>query len=142
MTDTLAAFERSIASAESADEPALFAEALSLVVRGDAAPVERWIAVRAFAEAAIHLHRLALPNCGFQFGRIPARGTGLASSWRHGDHSASPFTAATPALALLRATVHEAARTTEAETRGACATCHGLGWYVTRANRKQICAHG
>jgi hypothetical protein len=99
--------ENRIAGAQSAEESRLFADA-SALFRTDP-DIARCCKAQAFADAAIRLHRALLPANGYQLGETAAR-RGLASSWRPGDAHALPFEAATPALALLRATAHALAR--------------------------------
>ena len=131
--------EAAIACATAADESRLFAVALASF--GAHASTQRFADAGAFAEAAITLHRAVMPNGGYQMGELHT-GRGLASTWRRGDAHALPFEAATPGLALLRATAHHAARAMEAEARMRCAHCRGRGWLVTRDGGKRICAHG
>jgi hypothetical protein len=130
----LARFDVAIAGAACTDEPRLFAEAQSVF----GASLERHCATQAFAEAAILLHRTLLPANGYQLGETPAH-RGLASTWKRGDAHAIPFDAATPSLALLRATVHAVAKQHEAQK--GCARCSGRGWIVTRDGGKRICGH-
>ena len=129
----LAALEARIATARSDDEPGLFAEAQALLQTMIEPP-------RAFADAAIRLHRALLPANGYQLGETAAR-RGLASSWRPDDAHMVPFEAATPALALLRATAHALARQQEAERRVLCESCGGRGWIIARDGRRAICSH-
>jgi hypothetical protein len=96
---------------------------------------------------AMALHRGALAGCGFQFGSPPLNPSqspprGIASIWSAGEPHAGIYEAATPALALLRATATESARRIDARTMARCSVCGGLGWFVTSGNRKQICQHG
>ncbi len=143
----LSNFAANIAASDGAHEPLLFAQAACLFVleRERRDRVQRWIDDRAFVQAAIALHRHALPAYGFQLGELPvgcARDRGLASTWRRGEHRALPFAAATPALALLRATASAAAGAAEARAQADCTICGGLGWTVTAESRKAICRHG
>jgi hypothetical protein len=125
-------FEHRIAAACANDEASLFAEAATIF----RCPAGR----HGFADAAIRLHRALLPGCGFQFGETAAR-RGLASSWRAGDAHATPFEAATPALALLRATTHAMVRLGETDVRRRCPSCEGRGWTIARDGGKRICRH-
>ena len=129
--------DAAVARALAADEPALFARALALF--GNGSP-QSFCETKAFAEAAIALHRTVFPNRGYQLGET-CRGRGLASTWAKGDGHALPFEAATPGLALLRATVHTAARTSADAARARCTVCRGRGWLVTRDGGKRICGH-
>ena len=131
----LETLEARIADAEPADEAGLFAEAGTLFRTGIEANAER-----AFADTAIRLHRALLPANGYQFGETASR-RGLASTWRPGDARTFPFEAATPALALLRATAHAVARQHEAERQARCASCGGRGWTIARDGGKHICDH-
>lgn len=130
----LETFEAAIASAAPADEPRLFAEARSLFRIG--VEIERHF--EPFADVAIRLHRALLPTNGYQLGETATR-RGLASTWKRGDAHTLPFDAATPALALLRATAHAVARQHEAKKD--CARCNGRGWTITRDGGKRICRH-
>jgi hypothetical protein len=130
--------ENRIAGAQSAEESRLFADA-SALFRTDP-DIARCCKAQAFADAAIRLHRALLPANGYQLGETAAR-RGLASSWRPGDAHALPFEAATPALALLRATAHALARQHEAERRALCASCGGRGWTIARDGSRRICGH-
>jgi hypothetical protein len=129
--------ETAIAGAVPADEPALFDRALALF--GDAS-AHHFCRARAFANAAIALHRSVFPNRGYQVGET-CRGRGLASTWAKGDAHALPFEAATPGLALLRATAHAAARMSADEIRARCTRCRGRGWIIARDGGKRICGH-
>jgi hypothetical protein len=139
-------FAAKIAAADCGEEGVLFAEALPLFLH---APdhiflARQWIERRAFAEAAMFLHRLALPAHGFQLGEMPAgavRHRGRASTWQRHEHRALPFAAATPGLALLRAAANAAVRSAETHARAKCETCRGLGWIVTADAGKHICGH-
>jgi hypothetical protein len=141
------AFELRVAAG--AGESELFREAASLF-RHDAATGElarAFAGSGAFADAAILLYRRALPEWGFQFGEPPRLPDGraaraVATLWRRGTGPAIPYQAATPALALLRATAAEAARRFETHELDACPVCRGIGWFVTAENRKQMCRHG
>ena len=126
------ALESRIAAARPADEPHLFAEVRTLF--------QLDVGSGAFADAAIRLHRALLPSNGYQFGETAGR-RGLASTWRPDDAHARPFEAATPALALLRATAHALARLDEADLRGRCPACGGRGWIVRRDGSRDVCAH-
>lgn len=132
------AFAAKIAEAVSTDEPDIFAEAASLF-RTDTHAVE-YFRTRAFADAAIRIHRTLFPGNGYQLGETAAR-RGFASTWRRGDPHAHSLEAATPALALLRASVHEAAWRARADKRANCSRCTGLGWTITRDGGKRICGH-
>lgn len=129
-------FEAAIAGASPADEQRLFAEARSLF-RPDI-EIARHCETHAYAEAAILLHRRLLPMNGYQLGETAAR-RGLASTWKRGDAHTLPFDAATPALALLRATAHAVVRQCDADKT--CARCCGRGWTITRDGGKRICRH-
>lgn len=137
--------EAEIAAAAPAQEAFLFAEtARALSLPGDS-KLQHWLELGAYAQAALRLHRLALPQNGFQFGHLPlgtAQREAVASSWRRGDPSALPFSAATPGLALLRAIASACARNAERDAQTTCGICGGLGWFVTADNAKRICAHG
>jgi len=133
-----ATLENRIADAQAADEAKLLVEATALF-QADT-DVARCCEARAFADAAIRLHRTLLPANGYQLGETAAR-RGLASSWRPGDAHALPFEAATPALALLRATTHALARQHEAEQRARCASCGGRGWTIAHDGSRHICSH-
>jgi hypothetical protein len=126
------ALESRIAIAHPADELHLFAEAQTLF-RLD-------VGSGALADTAIRLHRALLPSHGYQFGETAGR-RGLASTWRPDDAHTHPFEAATPALALLRATAHALARQQEADLRGRCSACSGRGWIVRRDGGKTVCVH-
>ncbi|HTW33201.1 MAG TPA: hypothetical protein VMD53_01190 [Rhizomicrobium sp.] len=128
------ALEARIAGAQAADEARLFADAQALFRTSVATDA-------AFADAAIRLHRALLPANGYQLGETAAR-RGLASSWRPDDAHRLPFEAATPALALLRATAHALANRHEAELRAACASCGGRGWTIARDGSRRLCSHG
>src|SRR5271155_2931784 len=130
--------ENRIAGAQPAEEPGLFADA-SAFFRTDR-EIVRCCEARAFADAAIRLHRTLLPANGYQLGETAAR-RGLASSWRPGDAHALPFEAATPALALLRATAHALAKQHEAEERARCTACGGRGWTIAHDGSRRRCSH-
>jgi hypothetical protein len=104
------------------------------------ARLERFAEVGAYTDCVLMLHRLALPSHGFELGRTHA-GRAFAGSWRGGDAQIATTTAATPALALLRATATALARCERSRMRAACTLCNGRGWYVTAENGKQICRH-
>lgn len=142
-------FAADIAAADSAQETFLFKEAARLLLpdgeREHILRVRQWIDERAFAQAAIFLHRQALPAHGFQLGEIPpgtAQKRGVASTWRRGEHRALPFTAVTPGLALLRAAASAAARAAETSMQADCAVCRGVGWVSSVGGSKAICRHG
>jgi hypothetical protein len=121
------------------NEAEAFARACQLVPPD--ARIRDWIARRAFAQAALELHRLALPGLGAQFGTTPA-GLGIASIWHSGDAHAPIVTAETPALALLNATLENVARRAEDEARTRCTRCGGRGWFVRAKGGAEICPHG
>lgn len=135
----LEAFATKIAGARPGDETHLFAEALSLVANDTRAA--QHCQSRAFADAAIRIHRALLPEHGYQFGATAAR-WGIASIWERGDPHAISFEAATPALALLRACAHAAALRASADRRARCTRCGGLGWTIMEDGDKRICGHG
>ena len=120
-----------IAVAGAAEETNVFAE-VQATLGLDSGP--------ASADTAMAVHRALLPANGFQFGETPGR-RGLASTWARGDAHMTPFEAATPALALLRATVHAVARRHEMQRREACTACSGRGWTIARDGGKHICRH-
>lgn len=137
--------EAEIAAAASAQEALLFAETARALSLPEDLKLQHWLDQRAYAQAALRLHRLALPQNGFQFGYLPtgtAQRDAVASSWRRGDCSAHPFSAATPGLALLRAIASNCARNAERDVQAACGVCGGLGWFIATDNAKRICAHG
>jgi hypothetical protein len=138
IVSTLATLESDIACAGPHDEAHLFANALALILPDP--QLRRACAARAFADAAILIHRALLPTHAFQLGETPSK-RGLASTWRKGDAHTLPFDAATPGLALLRATVNATLRKHEAETRAQCTRCRGRGWIITRDGGKRICIH-
>jgi hypothetical protein len=129
---TFEALAHRIAAAGAAEEAIVFAE-----VRAELGLAG---ATAACSDAAMALHRALLPDNGFQFGETPTR-RGLASSWRAGDAHTTPVEAATPALALLRATAHAVARRHERQSREACRACDGRGWTIARDGGKRICRH-
>jgi hypothetical protein len=129
-------FGHQIAAAGPAEEPRLFAQAQTLF-RTD---ITRSCKAQAFADAAIRLHRMLLPAHGYQLGETAAQ-RGLASSWQPGDAHALPFEAATPALALLRATAHALAKRHEAERCAQCTVCGGRGWTIARDGGRRLCSH-
>jgi hypothetical protein len=133
-----AALENRIAGAQPAEEARLFADARALFPPDP--DIVRCCEARAFADAAIQLHRTLLPANGYQLGETAAR-RGLASSWKPDDAYMLPFEAATPALALLRATAHALAKQREAELRAHCTTCRGRGWTITHDGSRRICGH-
>jgi hypothetical protein len=135
----LDALELCIAAASRNDEARLFDEAMALAQIDP--EIARLRANCAFADAAIRIHRALLPAHGYHLGETAAR-KGLASTWRRGEAQTLPFEAATPGLALLRATAHATARHIQRETRAACGICGGLGWTITRKGGKRICRHG
>ncbi len=148
--ETLRGFADRIATAPGNSERELFAQALALFA--DHATVKecaRWkrlLRLGAFNEMAVAIYRTEFAECGFQVGAYPAGVTiassgGFASTWRAGDAHASIHRAATPALALLRAAATEKAGRIDAQRTAQCSVCGGLGWFVTSANRKQICSH-
>ena len=135
----LDALELRIAAASRNDEARLFGEAMALA---QADPeIARCCANNAFADAAIRIHRALLPAHGYHLGETAAR-KGLASTWRRGEAQTLPFEAATPGLALLRATAHATARQIQRDIRATCGICGGLGWTITRKGGKRVCRHG
>ncbi len=138
--------ELRLAAARPGHEAELLEDAARILANETMYRVEAFRRAGAFADAAMLVYRAALPDNGFQFGlgpRLddrPRRATALV--WRRGDDCATPYIAATPALALLRAAANETAKLREADLLAACPTCHGLGWYITADNRKQMCRHG
>jgi hypothetical protein len=146
--DELQELELRLAAAGPRDEAQLIDAAARVLLReaADRARLRSFRDADAFADGAMLVYRAALPDSGFQFGlgpRLAARPrTATALAWQLGDTCAMPYRAATPALALLRATVNETARLREANAMAACPTCRGLGWYITADNRKQMCRHG
>ncbi len=96
-------------------------------------------------DAAIRLFHRLLPDFGFQLGLPPPLAghgrSAFALAWKRGDAGASPHLAATPALALLRATVTEHANRIEREAMRHCPDCGGVGWFVTGQARRQRCHH-
>jgi hypothetical protein len=147
--ETLRAPEAKIAVAAGCSEGALFEETAQyfqhLAPTNRRLPIRAYCDAHAYAEAAILLHRLVLPEHGFQLGETPNRENrpwrGLASTWSRGAHAALPFTAATPGLALLGAAAHALARRLEAEAQAQCRRCNGLGWVATAESGKRICNH-
>jgi hypothetical protein len=107
------------------------------------ARLERLVAIGAHADCALMLHRLALPHHGFELGQTAAgaRARAFAGSWRLGDAQIAASIAATPALALLQATLGAMARSRRESERATCAICNGRGWYVTARSTKEICRH-
>jgi hypothetical protein len=132
--DTLRDLESKIGGAAATDEAELFVAAAGLAKYAGFAHL---LNARAYADAAIAFHRWALPAHGFQFGATHRTG-GLASSWRRGDAHALPFEAATPGLALLRATLAAIGNPGFAD----CTHCNGLGWIVARDGARRMCRHG
>ena len=128
----LAALLHRIAAAGAAEEATVFAE-----VRSELGLA---VATVTFSDTAMALHRALLPDNGFQFGETPAK-RGLASTWARGDAHTTPVEAATPALALLRATAHEVARRHERQSRETCRRCDGRGWTIAHNGGKRICRH-
>lgn len=106
----------------------------------ESAQLTRLIEVGASTDCAQMLHCLALPHHGFELGRTPAS-RAFAGSWRDRDTHIATTTAATPALALLRATATALAASRRQNAHAACTLCNGRGWYVTRECRKEICRH-
>jgi hypothetical protein len=144
-------FAEQIGTVDPADEPRCFDQGTAMLgAHLSAAEFARWKSfadLRAYNEAAVALYRGAFPEQGFQFGLTAAvsehaRSRGLASTWRPGDPHAAIHDAATPALALLRATAMSLADRLDRQMREQCAICDGLGWFITAANRKKICRHG
>jgi hypothetical protein len=144
--EVLRDFASRIGATRSTDHWQIFDHAQT-VFGATASQPSRWIgfkALGAYNDAAIALYRDMLPDFGFQFGtQAPYKSgiTGLATTWRASDSHAAVFEAATPALALLRATVSTVASHLDSDRMKACAHCGGLGWFITAANRKQICRH-
>jgi hypothetical protein len=134
----IALLENRIAAAQPAEESRLFADAGALF-RTDP-DIARCCEAQAFADAAIRLRRTLLPANGYQLGETAAR-RGLASSWRPGDAHTLPLEAATPALALLRATAHALARQHDAEQCALCTSCGGRGWTIARDGSRRLCSH-
>ncbi len=147
MNDLTALADR-IANAGAASEAELLHCCLDLLGppngSTERAHLMRFAEIGAYTDCALMLHRLTLPDHGFELGRthaIPAS-RAFAGSWRAGDAQIATTTAATPALALLRATSRATASLRRESVRMACATCNGRGWYVTAQSRKEICRHG
>lgn len=130
----LEALEADIASG--GDDAAVFAKMLGAVPA-----LRAFVDASAYADAAIAIHRALLPGHGFQLGETASQ-RGLATSWQKGDCHTRPFEAATPALALLRATAHIAAHRLRTIANAACPVCQGLGWFITKDGGKRICGHG
>lgn len=144
MTIELAALrdlELRIAQASRKDEAAIFLTMTKNAAVKSTGEITRLCALQAFADAAILVHRTLLPANGYQLGETAAR-KGLASTWRRGEAQTLPFEAATPGLALLRASAHHAARQIERDRRSQCGICGGLGWTITRKGGKRVCRHG
>jgi len=151
MTGTmdLEELERRLAVAGRSNEADILASAAELLLHDATAEVQRtfarWHGAEACADAAMLLYRTALPAHGFQFGISPAssrtRMRAIATSWSRGDPCAIPYSAETPALALLRAAVQERIRQIDTAALAGCETCRGVGWYITADNRKQMCRH-
>jgi hypothetical protein len=133
-----------IATAGAANEAELFHYCLDLLgpPNGSAerARLERYVELGAYTDCALMLHRLSLPQHGFELGRTLA--SAFAGSWRCGDAQIATTLAATPALALLRATSSAMTSLRRESVRMACAICNGRGWYVTARSSKEICRHG
>jgi hypothetical protein len=146
MTERFRDLELRLAAARPGHEPELVEEAARILANETTYRVQMFRDAGAFADAAMLVYRAALPGSGFQFGlgpRLDVRAhRATALTWQRGDACAMPYRAATPALALLRAAVSETTRLRESSALAACPTCHGLGWYFTAENRKQMCRHG
>jgi hypothetical protein len=140
--DHFAVLASRIVSAGVIDQAGMLTLALQLMASANAQAgfLEQLIAAGAYTDCAIALHRLVLPHSGFELGRTHS-GSAFAGSWHHGDAQIASTRAATPALALLRATATEMAKSWRSEQRARCPTCNGRGWYVTEKNRKEICRH-
>lgn len=146
MTERLRDLELRLAAARPGHEAELVEDVARLLANEATYRVRMFRDAGACTEAAMLVYRAALPDSGFQFGLGPRLGDrprrATALVWGRGDAHAMPYIAATPALALLRAAVHETTRLHDANVLAACPTCRGLGWYVTADNRKQMCRHG
>ncbi|MGD0191429.1 MAG: hypothetical protein ABSD74_11865 [Rhizomicrobium sp.] len=144
--DVLRDFASRIGAARVADQRQIFDEMQPIFCETAPQP-SCWLgfkALGAYNDAAIALYRDMLPDFGFQFGtHAPYEDgiKGLATTWRASDSHAAVFEAATPALALLRATAATVASRLDAQQMQSCSLCGGLGWFITAANRKQICRH-
>lgn len=127
------------------DEEALNSAARTLCPEaGDA--IETFLAAGALTDAAIAIFREALPKCGFKLVMPPPAPGGdvrhaYASVWPRGEAHAVSHRAATPAMALLRATQAESARRLNAITLADCAVCSGVGWFIASSGVKQTCGH-
>ncbi len=119
--DALRRFDRAAAAARPEDEARLLA-ALAGLLEWDMATASGR-APDSVAPGAADLLRSLFPDHGWQWGELPRRGTrprGLASVWAAGASQMMTFTAATPGLALLRATNHALLRRLERDAlRGA-----------------------
>lgn len=136
-----------IAGAGATDQAPLLFRGLDLLGPqrdGDRSRLERLLALGAYTECAAALHQLVLPRNGFELGQTHAGATmrAFAGSWRCGDAQTATVTAATPALALLRATSAALTRSRQEALRAQCSICGGRGWYFTTHSAKQMCRHG
>jgi len=136
-----------IRDAEAADQTEMLRRGLDLLETqgdGERTRLERLLAVGAYAECALALHRLVLPCNGFELGQTHPGATmrAFAGTWRRGDPQTATVTAATPALALLRATSAALTRSQHDVLRVRCPLCRGRGWYFTARGTKDVCRHG
>ena len=109
--------------------------------------IERFLHAQAYTDAAIALFGDVLPDCGLKIVLPPAiSGDGgcdaYACIWRRGEAQSVTFHGATPALAILVAVQSEYARLDETKLMNDCASCRGIGWYVTATGARQACRHG
>jgi hypothetical protein len=87
-----------------------------------------------------------LPVYGFKLVVPPPLADGtrpepFASAWHRGEARAVSYSAATPALALLKAAQCERDKLRDRELLRSCTRCRGVGWYIATGGIKQACRH-
>lgn len=142
--DDLSELADGIARAGTSNEAELLLQGVALLGPqqgcAERARLARVIEIGAYTDCALMLHRMTLPHHGFELGRTPARRS-FAGSWHNRNAQLATIMAATPALALLRATLTTVAGSRRENDRATCTRCSGRGWYVTARCSKEICRH-
>jgi hypothetical protein len=87
-----------------------------------------------------------LPDYGFKLVLPPPLADGtrpepFASAWRRGETRAATYSAATPALALLKAAQCERDKLGDRDRLQSCSHCRGVGWYIATGGIRYVCRH-